>query len=613
MKLLLLFITFTYSLLGLTIPQGDVDITRFDIRYLQTEKNQFTLKNIVKKDFTQTTHSNHTFGMLKDKDIWIKVALQTSAAPKKLYIQQADTVNTSDIEFYLLQGNKIISQLKSGLKNGATTSDAVMIVDVAPNSHYTLIAKFSTQTSIILNMNIYDEAHYYNYKKYFDLNFGIFIGIIFGLMVYNFYLYFALRYRQYLYYSLFVLFTSLYFMTHTGAMLEFFPIQAAHYRYLYYSYFPMGVFFILFLQNILHTKKFMPNIDKILTLVILITIVDFIYYTFFSDIITYQPKTHYIILSVALVLPFFYFWAIYKKVPLIYLFLLASLPKDLMIFSSEFVFFGWSDFSYFNRYGYGYALLYEMIAYSILISYYIKNIQDENTLQKLLLSQKEKQASLGELLIYITHQWRAPLASLSSTLMLQKAKLKNNIPITETQIKQDIEENQKSIQFMSDTITNFSSFYNPVKKYTNFTLSNAINTIVHIVEKDLLSHHIDLIVKGDTKLEFYGIENDISQIILVLISNAKDIFIQRGIKNAKIEIEFYKKDDDIVIDLVDNAGGIQMKPLSKIFEPFSSNKTNTQSGIGLYMAKNILDSYNSSISVTNENNGAKFSIVLKGK
>jgi len=599
--------------LALTIPQGNIDITKFDIHYLKADKNKFTIKSIMGKKFTQITHSNRSFGMLKDKDIWVKVKLQTSALPKKLYIQQADTVNTSDIEFYLLQNNKIISQLKSGLKNGATASDAVMVVNVAANSHYTLIAKFSTQTSLILNMNIYDEAHYYNYKRYFDLNFGIFMGVIFGLLLYNFYLYFALRYIQYLYYSLFILFTSIYFMTHTGASLEFFPIQATHYHYLYYSYFPMGVFFILFLKNILQTKKIMPNIDKFLTLIILSVIVDFIYYTLFSNIIAYQPKSHYVILSVVVLLPFFYFWAIYKKVPLIYLFLLASLPKDLMVIPSEFIFFGWFDFSYFNRYSYGYALIYEMIAYSILISYYIKNTQEENAKQKIMLSQKEKQASLGELLIYITHQWRTPLATLSSLLTYQKAKLKNSVPITEDEMKQNIEKSQKSIQFMSETITNFISFYSPDKKSRNFSISNAIYTIVRIIEKDLLSHNIDLAVKGDAKLEFYGIENDISQIILVLISNAKYIFIQRGIRNAKIDIEFYKKGCDIIIEVIDNAGGIRITPISDIFEPFTSDKMDTQSGIGLYMAKNILESYHSQISATNENKGAKFTITLRIK
>ena len=613
MKFLLLLVSFTYSLFALSIPRGDIALTKFDILYMQTDKNKFTIESIKTKKFTHTTHSNHSFGMISDKDIWIKVVLQTSAMPKKLYIQQADTINASDIEFYLLQGNKIISQLKDGLQNGATASDALMKVNVEPNTQYTFIAKFSTRTSLILNLNIYDEVHYYNYKRYFDLNFGIFMGLIFGLMAYNLYLYFALRYIQYLYYSLFVLSTAIYFMTHTGAMLEFFPITTINYHYLYYSYFPMGVFFILFVQNILQTKKFMPNIDKFLTLIIASILFDFLYYSLFSDIISYQHKSYYVILGFIIFLPPFYLWAIYKKVPLIYPFLLASLPKDLMVFPLNFIFFGWSDFSYFDRYGYGYALLYEMIAYAILIAYYIKNMHDENTLQKILLSQKEKQASLGELLIYITHQWRAPLATLSSLLTYQKAKLKNNIPITENEMKHNIQKSQELIQFMSETITNFVSFYNPVKKYTHFTLSNAINTIVRVIEKDLLSHHIDLVITGDKKLNFYGIENDISQIILVLISNAKDLFIQRGIVDAKIKIVFYKRDKNIIIDVIDNAGGIHMKPIGKIFEPFTSHKVRSQSGIGLYMTKNILDSYGSKITAVNENNGAKFTITLQGK
>ena len=610
MKIVLLLITFTCTLLALTIPKGEVDISKFDIHYLVTEKNAFSIDAIVDKNFTQMTHSNHTFGMLNNKDIWVKVQLQTEDAAKTIYIQQADTINITDIEFYLLQNHKIISQLKSGLQHDSTTSDAVMKVNLKANSYYVFIAKFSTPLSYVLNMNIYDETHYYNYKKYYNINFAVFMGVIIGLLLYNFYLYFALRYIHYLYYSLFLLSTSIYFMTHTGAMLEFFPIDACYYHYLYYSYFPMGVFFILFLQHILQTKTYMPNVDKIMLLIIFSVMIDFFYYTWFSDIITFQHKTHYVILSVVVLLPLFYFWAIYKKVPLIYLFLLASLPKDIMVFPSEFIFFGWVDFSYFNRYAYGYALLYELIAYSILITYYIKKIQNENSMHKAMLSQKEKQASLGELLVFITHQWRAPLATLSSHLLLQEAKLKNSKPITEEEMMENIQKSQKSIQFMSDTITNFASFYTPDKQKRDFTIFSAIHTIAQIIEKDLLSHNIDLLISGDETLEFYGVENDISQVLLALISNSKAAFIQRGIKNAQIEIIFYRDNSNIVIDIIDNAGGIQITPISKIFEPFSGNKRETYSGIGLYMVRHILASYHSQIDVINTSNGAKFSIIL---
>ena len=610
MKFFLLFITFTYSLLALTIPQGDVSLSDFTVEYLQTEKNELTLESVMQKKFTKTTHANHSFGMIKDKDIWVKVALQTSYSAKKLYIQQADTINTTDIEFYLLQGHKIISQHKDGLQNGATASDAVMVVDVAPNTHYTLIAKLNTQASLILNMNIYDEKHYYHYKKYFDLNFGIFIGVVFGLLLYNLYLYFALRYKHYLYYSLFVLFTSIYFMSHTGAMLEFFSIPAIYYNYLYYSYFPMGIFFILFIQHILQTKKFMPYVDKFLTLIIISVLLDFIYYSLFSDIVAYQYKSYYMILGVVILLPFFYLWAIYKKTPFIYLFLLASLPRDLMIFPSAFIFLGWVDFSYVDRYGYGYALLYEIIAYSLLIAHYIKTLQHENALQKLILSQKEKQAALGELLVYITHQWRAPLATLSSLLILQKVKLQKGIPTTKDDMNEYIEKSENSIGFMSETITNFSSFYSPDKRSKHFTITNAIETILGIVEKDLLSNGITVSVQGDKEIAFDGVENDISQIILALISNAKYIFKQRGIQKPKIEIDFYKKGTKTIIEVADNAGGIKIVPISDIFEPFKSAKETTHSGIGLYMAKIILESYHSTISAKNENDGAKFTITL---
>ncbi|MDQ7066646.1 MAG: HAMP domain-containing sensor histidine kinase [Sulfurimonas sp.] len=164
---------------------------------------------------------------------------------------------------------------------------------------------------------------------------------------------------------------------------------------------------------------------------------------------------------------------------------------------------------------------------------------------------------------------------------------------------------------MAETIDNFSSFYNPKKIKTSFKILNAIQSIQQIIDKDLLSYQIDLIIKGDEELSFYGVQNDISQIILALISNAKHIFIERQIKKPKIIINYYKKSSDVIIEVIDNAGGVKMKPINDIFDPFVSGRVNSQSGIGLYMVKNILDTYSSTIGVKNENGGAKFTVTLK--
>lgn len=77
-----------------------------------------------------------------------------------------------------------------------------------------------------------------------------------------------------------------------------------------------------------------------------------------------------------------------------------------------------------------------------------------------------------------------------------------------------------------------------------------------------------------------------------------------------MKISAFKK--NIIIEIHDNAKGIIISPIEKIFEPYISSKhANMGTGIGLYMSKVIIEkNFKGSLSVSNENNGAKFSIYL---
>lgn len=79
-----------------------------------------------------------------------------------------------------------------------------------------------------------------------------------------------------------------------------------------------------------------------------------------------------------------------------------------------------------------------------------------------------------------------------------------------------------------------------------------------------------------------------------------------------MKISAFKKERNIVIKIHDNAKGIIISPIEKIFEPYISSKhVNMGTGIGLYMSKVIIEkNFKGSLSVSNENNGAKFSIYL---
>ena len=75
-----------------------------------------------------------------------------------------------------------------------------------------------------------------------------------------------------------------------------------------------------------------------------------------------------------------------------------------------------------------------------------------------------------------------------------------------------------------------------------------------------------------------------------------------------------ERDGNIVrLIIQDNGGGIKIEPIERIFEPYvSSKEQNEGTGIGLYMAKLIIEkSMKGKLDVRNENGGAIFTIEVE--
>ena len=113
-------------------------------------------------------------------------------------------------------------------------------------------------------------------------------------------------------------------------------------------------------------------------------------------------------------------------------------------------------------------------------------------------------------------------------------------------------------------------------------------------------------------------ENEILQTMLNIIHNAKDQLIYKNTISPMIKLKSYDEDDCTIVEISDNAGGIDEKIISKVFDPYFSTKLSQNgTGLGLYMAKTIIENYhNGSVSVANytdENGevGAIFRVRIK--
>ncbi|MFY9088836.1 sensor histidine kinase [Arcobacter aquimarinus] len=227
--------------------------------------------------------------------------------------------------------------------------------------------------------------------------------------------------------------------------------------------------------------------------------------------------------------------------------------------------------------------------------------------------EQAKLARIGSMISMIAHQWRQPLSQLSGILMELETTTRFK-KVDEKYILNAIEKSDKMIEFMSNTIDDFRNFYKPDKKKEDFLVSNACKKAINIIDATLENLGIELSLNIKEDKSIYGYPTEFAQVILNIISNAKDVLVEKNIKNPKIGLNIESKGVLSIITIKDNAGGIGEKNLELIFDPYYSTKDSSKgTGLGLYISKLIIErNMGGELSVYNDEEGAVFKIVIAG-
>lgn len=242
--------------------------------------------------------------------------------------------------------------------------------------------------------------------------------------------------------------------------------------------------------------------------------------------------------------------------------------------------------------------------------------------QQRILAQQSKMVAMGEMIENIAHQWRQPLSIISTCSTGLKIN-KEYGNLTDDIFESNINSINNSAQYLSQTIDDFRNFYKRSNLEKSFRVDELIEKSLQLlkVEIDSLKVKID---KDFKKIELYGYENELLQVVLNLINNSLYQFSNSNlVENALIRINIEKENNEIKISFIDNGGGISPSIIDRIFEPYFTTKDKTiGTGIGLYMSKNIIEKHfdgtlhvkNVLINEDNKNyKGAKFIIRIKHK
>jgi len=225
----------------------------------------------------------------------------------------------------------------------------------------------------------------------------------------------------------------------------------------------------------------------------------------------------------------------------------------------------------------------------------MKNIQ--------FLESQYRKMLIGEMVDSVAHQWTQPISTISLYVKMLEDDFKYG-EVNKEYLQHLNEKVDNQINFMLETLETFRSFLQPKTKSEKFDIIDSVEMALSILQDVLKSNQIKIFVYfNNPENPVFGSKVELANLIINLINNSKDAFIENNILNREISVKISRSK----FTIKDNAGGIPKKIIKKIFK---SNFTTKQSGsgVGLYLSKKIVEKLNGKIKVKTKKSGTTFTI-----
>lgn len=223
--------------------------------------------------------------------------------------------------------------------------------------------------------------------------------------------------------------------------------------------------------------------------------------------------------------------------------------------------------------------------------------------RKLLKLEKIRKESTSDL----AHELRTPLTTIKGYLeAIEDGKIEVN--------QESIAEMQEETQRMTNLIEKLNEFADAQNKVFELKLEKVnltpiIEKIIKQQQGALSEKNITLDLQFEKEYYIKGDQNSLFQIFNNIIENA----IKYNVENGQIEIKALKENHNLVIYIQDSGVGITDRDLPFIFERFyradkSRNSKNQGTGIGLAVAKELMEAHQGKIKVESNESGTLFKL-----
>lgn len=594
-----------------------------------TANNQITIEDkahtFIPNDILQNKF-NHFSTAIKasytSSVFWTKSDIQNNSEKTAKFILRNLRAGIDNIDVYIYENDKLVSShilgdLRSQNLREIISSKSSFALFLAPHQKLTIITKYSSFGSLDLFWDVLEVNEYSKINGAENIAYGLFGGIILALMIYNLMMFFNLKEKMLVFYvfqGLSLLWfvyaiSGIFYLLDFGLDLKFLTFST------WYSPVILLIFSILFVINFFDLKN---NNKFFYHLMILFLMIDFgfllffVYAHFFDQSLFITKTSIYSNISflICLIILIISFWAVYKRLQgALYIaigqcFYLSSLIYVTFLFRGE---LSSANYSFFVI---PLGVVCEMIFFALALGNKIKQIKTDAQNLKIISLQHQHFTEYGKLVGNIAHQWKQPLAYLSSEIVyFESLRDMGQEDKVQEALFGSIPRLSFTIDLMAQTVNMFSDFYKNNQNKEIINPKDEIKRLIKIYHYKIVTNNItiDLDCQDDLQINTYRVS--FLQIFMSLFDESIEKFERLHIQNKTIAVKISNFSNKLSIFYEDNCVDNNIN-INEIFLP-NKHSSKFGLGMGMHVVKTIIETkLKGSIKVTSATNTIKFIITI---